>query len=68
MLEQVLLLSGGYCERSIMYQFSVQCVDGTTELDITFDQTHERPKQSENKKCRVCRMLASQRTTVLGRI
>ena len=70
MLEQVLLLSGGYCKRSIMYQLSVHCVDGTTELDITFEQTDERPEQSENKnkKCRVCRMLASQRTTVLGRL
>ena len=33
-----------------MYQFSLHSVDGTTELDITFDQTHERPEQSENKK------------------
>ena len=33
-----------------MYQFSLHCVDGTTELDIAFGPTHERPEQSENKQ------------------
>ena len=33
-----------------MYQFSLHCVDGTTELDIAFDPTHERPEQTENQK------------------
>ena len=50
MLEQVLLLSGGYHKRSIMYQFSLHCVDGTTELDIASAPTRERPEHSENKK------------------
>ena len=50
MLEQVLLLLGGYFQRSKMYQVSLHCVDGTTELDIAFDPAHERPEQSENKR------------------
>ena len=50
MLEQLLLLSGVNNERSIMYQFSLHCVEGTTELDITFEPTHERPEHPEENK------------------
>ena len=50
MLEQVLLLSGGYWKRSIMYQFSLHCVDGAAEFNIAFAPTHERPEQSEENK------------------
>ena len=50
MLEQVLLLLSACYKRSIMYQFSLHWFDGTTEVDITFDPTNERPKQPENKK------------------
>ena len=68
MLEQVLHFFGVYYKRSIIYPCSLHCVDGTTELDIAIDPTHERPEQSENKKCRVCRMLTSPQTTVIGRL
>ena len=68
MLEQVLLSLGGCYKRSTMYQFSLHCVDGAAELDIAPDPAHERPEQSENKKCRVCRMLTSPQTTVIGRL
>ena len=50
-----------------MYQFSLHCLDGTTELDTAFDPTHERLEQSENKTCRVCRMLTSPQATVISR-
>ena len=33
-----------------MYEFSLPCVDGTTELDIAFEPPRERPERSENQK------------------
>ena len=33
-----------------MCQFSLHCVDGTTELDMASAPIHQRPEQSEDKK------------------
>ena len=62
MQEQLFLLSGGYYKRSIVYQCSLHCVDGTAELNIAFAPIHERLKQpGENKtlSLRVADLIAS---------
>ena len=62
MQEQVLLSPDGHYKRSMMYPFSLLCVDGTAELNMAFPPIHERLKQpGENKtlSLRVADLVAS---------